>query len=293
MVDSVVKTRVAIGLTLIAVFSALLISDHVRDSALCFHLIVLGAVVFGLREFAVLATAAGSPVKAGPLMAFGGAVVLLPLLEQELGLRGLGELVPAVVIAWFFALVFPALRFQPSREVFRGLTAGLFGLVYIAVLASYVQKVRALPGHGVGEAAMLYTVVIAKGTDIFAFFAGKYLGRTKFIPHISPGKTVAGFVGGMAGALIITLAFVAWTPLGLCLEWRFAPAFAILLGLVVVAGDLVESLIKRSAEIKDSAKLLPAFGGVLDVIDSILAAAPFVYYGLVGLRRLSEVQAGL
>jgi phosphatidate cytidylyltransferase len=287
MLDNVVKTRLKIGLALLGAICGLLYIDHITHRALCIGMLVPLLFFFGLREYGILAKNAGLDVAMNRMAIFGALLSALPVLNHELGFSGILEWEGAFFVLFFFSLVFPALSDQPSKAVFGSLCGSLFGVIYIWFLGSYAMRIRYMDwGVGVGEAALFYTIFVAKGTDIFAFFTGKYLGKTKFIPHISPGKTFMGFVGGMIGAVIITAAFCAWTPFGLLLPWRYMVPFAIVVGLVVVAGDLVESLIKRSAEIKDSAKLLPTFGGILDVIDSILTAAPVVYYGLKGIERL-------
>ena len=103
---------------------------------------------------------------------------------------------------------------------------------------------------------------------------------------MSPGKTTAGFVGAVAGGALITSAFAAWSPVGALLPLALAPGAGVLLALVVISGDLIESFIKRSVAVKDSAKLLPGFGGVLDIVDSVMIAAPAVYglFFLLSLR---------
>jgi phosphatidate cytidylyltransferase len=286
MIDNVVKTRLKIGIVLLSTICGLLYVDHITQRGLCIGLLVPLLFFFGFREFAILAKSAGLDVAMTRLQVFGTLLACLPVLDHELGFHGILQWEGAFFALYFFSLVFPALNDQPSKAVFTSLCGSIFGIIYIWFLGSFALRLRYMDGPGIGEAALFYTIIVAKGTDIFAFFTGKYLGKTKLIPHISPGKTFMGFVGGMIGAVAITAAFCHWTPLGLILPWRYVLPFAIVVGLVVVAGDLVESLLKRSAEIKDSAKLLPTFGGILDVIDSILAAAPVVYYGLKVIESL-------
>lgn len=114
-------------------------------------------------------------------------------------------------------------------------------------------------------------------TDIFAYFAGRFFGKTKLAPKISPGKTLAGYWGGLIGALGV----------GLLLYYLFRPMPLFLWALILfitinvaVLGDLFESLIKRLAKVKDSGSLLPGHGGLLDRLDSLIATLPF-YTGLI------------
>lgn len=288
MLDSTVKTRIAIGLFLISLFLSLVYVDHLTGRGLCLGLLIVAIVTTGLHEYAKLSEAAGALTQRKRMMAFGALFCLLPVLEFEFGFHGAVQWESGVIVALFFSLLIPVLGRQPSSLIFIGLGSSMFGFFYVAFLGSFVQKLRFFheSGNQLGPTLMLYVVFIAKGVDVFAFFTGKYLGRTKLIPHISPDKTIAGFVGGMTGALVITSAFAHWTGLGTLLPGRYILPFSMIVGLIVIVGDLVESFLKRSAAIKDSAKLLPTFGGVLDVIDSILAAAPVVYFGLIAIQHL-------
>lgn len=284
---SSLAVRIGIGATLGGTFLGLLALDHATGTGWGAIALVTLLVAAGLREFALLAGGDGE-VPARPLVLAGAGYVLL---------RGLGHVLDErfhlleapLVVLLAYRVAFGALRGAPAQRRFRGLASAALGFFYVAWLGGFALSARfhAPPGGpAVGEAAFFYLVAIAKGTDIFAFFVGKAFGRTKFIPAVSPGKTTAGFVGALLGAVLITCAFSLWTNLGALLPLPLAPGAGILLCLVVVSGDLIESFFKRSVEVKDSARLLPEFGGVLDVIDSVLAVAPAVYFLLLILERL-------
>jgi phosphatidate cytidylyltransferase len=112
------------------------------------------------------------------------------------------------------------------------------------------------------------------GFDTAAFFTGRYFGRHKLAPHISPGKTWEGVIGGLvlsiAAGLLITV-----KPLGI--PWYLAGGIGILLGIAAVVGDLAESFIKRQTQVKDSGQMMPGHGGLLDRLDSLLFAVIVVY----------------
>ena len=127
-----------------------------------------------------------------------------------------------------------------------------------------------------GAALMLFLLVW--GADIGAFFAGRRWGRHKLAPAISPGKTVEGLWGAIAAALVVGAAFAAYWNLGTGRSLGLT-AWSVAVVLLSVFGDLFESNWKRTAELKDSGALLPGHGGVLDRIDSMLAAAPFFALG--------------
>ena len=146
-----------------------------------------------------------------------------------------------------------------------GLTGGYLGALGTVQLAGATDR---------GDMLILAMVAVYVG-DIFALYGGRALGRHKLAPVISPKKTwegaIAGLVGSVAGALLAPAFF--WRALPV----HHAIALGLLLGVVGIAGDLAESLLKRAAEVKDSGSLLPGHGGILDRIDSLLFAAPVVY----------------
>jgi len=121
-------------------------------------------------------------------------------------------------------------------------------------------------------------LAVVKSTDIGAYFTGRFLGRHKWVPSISPKKTWEGLIGGILTAMFVSFLFSV-------LSGIISVAVALILGWVAALsgqlGDLLESLMKRDTASKDSGALVPEFGGVLDMIDSVVVAAPFGYAVLV------------
>jgi phosphatidate cytidylyltransferase len=157
-------------------------------------------------------------------------------------------------------------------------TAGVLGncginclaIAYLGVLGAFVLAIRV--EMGLWEVLMLMFVV--KCSDIGAYTLGKLFGKHKFSPRVSPGKTWEGLVGAMAFATAVSLAFsAAFATMVWPKALVFGPAFAV----IGQMGDLAESMMKRDAQQKDSSNRVPGFGGILDVIDSPLVAAPFGY----------------
>jgi phosphatidate cytidylyltransferase len=270
-----VTTRIAVGLSLLLVLFSLLAWDHTSGHAWGLSLITLVLITWGGREIAKLLAAAGAPAQKWLIMGTSVVLICTRVVGEELRLPWLVDAETCLLVLFAFAVYFPPLLSLPTRETLLGIAGTSFGLFYVWFLGSFVVRLRYLPT--IGESAACYAILVAKGSDIFAYFIGKGFGKTKLIPNISPGKTTAGFVGGLLGAVLITAAFCAWTPLGTALPLKLSAPVGIILGLIAIAGDLVESLFKRSAELKDSARLLPTFGGILDVIDSILTTAPAVW----------------
>ena len=170
---------------------------------------------------------------------------------------------------WLFAFVvvlsYPARAklFADARLLFPlGLLIGLFA--WVALL-----EIRTAPD---GKLWLLWLLLVVWGADVGAYFAGKTFGRTRLAPEVSPGKTWEGVLGGL---LLPGIVCGAWVVMWQNHDafWLFAMVF--LIGISVV-GDLFESVLKRSTGVKDSGTLLPGHGGVLDRIDALLAALPFM-----------------
>ncbi|MFH0879458.1 MAG: CDP-archaeol synthase [Lentisphaerota bacterium] len=159
----------------------------------------------------------------------------------------------------------------------------LLGFLYTAFLLNFIGKILFTWGNLEGRLLILYFVSVVKFTDIGAFFVGCSFGKHKLIPRISPAKTWEGLFGGVASGVLVSLLFLAATRGslgGIHMTLRDACVLGILLPLCGVLGDLTESLFKRAAGVKDSGQLIRGMGGLLDVLDSLLFAAPVVYiYG--------------
>lgn len=148
--------------------------------------------------------------------------------------------------------------------------ASCLAIVYLGVLSGFVIAIRL----DFGLWPMLMFIFAVKCSDIGAYAVGSLLGRHKFSPSVSPGKSWEGMGGAVLGGVIVSFIFGVACDI---MVWWSAVAFGCGAALVGQMGDLAESLIKREAEYKDSADMVPGFGGILDIVDSPLAAAPFAY----------------
>lgn len=162
----------------------------------------------------------------------------------------------------------------------------VFGLLYAPWLFNFIAKIIYLiprnPDGGLaGQYYVLYLIFVAKFSDMGAYLVGSLIGKHKMVPHISPGKTWEGFGGALAFSLLASFGLKALMPGKLSL---FSALDLLIMGLVLsvaaVIGDLAESILKRSMGVKDSGKLLPGIGGVLDLIDSLLFTAPLLFFYL-------------
>ena len=126
--------------------------------------------------------------------------------------------------------------------------------------------------HGLWS--LLMAIFVVKSSDIGAYTLGRLIGKHRFAPRISPGKTWEGMLGAVIFAIIVANIFA---DQGKIMSWPLATLFGVCFAFIGQMGDLVESMLKRDAQIKDSSGRIPGFGGVLDVLDSPLVAAPFAY----------------
>jgi phosphatidate cytidylyltransferase len=148
-----------------------------------------------------------------------------------------------------------------------------FGLLYLIVTLSFVPRIHSLP-HG--PAALLFLFLVIWMGDIAAYYGGKKLGRTKLSKNISPGKTLEGSGVALVACAALAAAF-HMRALDHLPVWKLV-LIAVLTSVVAQAGDLIESMMKRSYQVKDSGTLLPGHGGVFDRFDSLILAAPFYYF---------------
>ena len=179
-------------------------------------------------------------------------------------------ILPAVVIVPALYYLF---RFRDLATVMQRFGLTVLGLIYAAVLLTFLALQKSELPHG-GDWVFI-TLMTAWFGDTGAYFAGRFLGKTKLYPAISPGKTRAGAVGGLAGSFGAAVLANLWffPELG----WVHGAIVTVCGSALGQCGDLVESMLKRAFGVKDSGKILPGHGGILDRVDAVLFIAPFVY----------------
>lgn len=262
------RARVLTALVGGPLFIAALVAGHWWWTGL----VVLVALLGLLEWYALAQRYFGRPLPADAL--FGGGLLLLALAYIAAGEPvaapgfGVGAAVFAVTLYTLVRTTFWA----PRRPMAAG-AAVVLGILYVAGLLSHFLLLRALSPHGL--ALTLLAVAGTWATDTGAFFAGRALGGRLLAPEISPGKTVSGAVGGwVSGFVVVLLGGVLWAAIPLTRTLVLAVAVPLL----SQVGDLLESAIKREAGLKDTGRLLPGHGGVLDRFDSLLLVIPAVYY---------------
>lgn len=187
---------------------------------------------------------------------------------------GSTEAVMAGLICSLLGLVFLVLRFY-SRidDILTFLSLGGLGTLYIGLCSAHLVLLHALEN---GAYWLIILTAMTAGSDTGAYYAGRAFGRKKLCPSISPGKTVAGGIGGiLAGIVTAEVVSMILPTTASVIEIAILAVALVVIG---IAGDLIESVIKRAVDVKDSGTLLGGHGGLLDRIDSLLLTAPVLYY---------------
>ena len=209
------------------------------------------------------------------------STVLLPewILPVAAILMGLGALggesgLHATLLISAVGWIIIELIFTPKNELskFTPLGFGLFGMVWIIWSLAHITLIKELPD---GTALLFYLLFVISFSDIFAYFGGKRFGKSMLAPTISPKKTWEGSFFGVVGGGIVGAVFGEIT---MSMFWLYGMLLAMVLAVVGQFGDLIESKIKRLCNVKDSGKILPGHGGILDRIDGHMLAAPVFYY---------------
>jgi len=222
------------------------------------------ALAFALTELTSALAKRDINIPAIPVAAGGAAIITCTYwLKPQDALAALGLTVVAI-----FAWRLPG----GATGYVKDMTAGVFAVAYLPFLASFVA---ALLTPADGPRRVLTFVILTISSDIGGYFAGITAGRHKMAPSISPKKTWEGFAGSTAACLIAGWLCVTYLLHGHAWQGVLTGAAAVLAATV---GDLVESVIKRDLEIKDMGTLLPGHGGVLERLDSLLVAAPVVWF---------------
>jgi phosphatidate cytidylyltransferase len=317
------RTRLVVGTIMAVLAGCMLVADLYLDPAYPFLLLVI--LLLALAACIELHRLLGALPHRPPFWLSAGGVfaVLLAnwpvhILDQILGgkhAQGVARealgLEPWQIVAWTFAAVVMA-AFVAEMPRYRDSSGGavqrialtVWFVAYLGVLPSFLLQLRwPPPPYG----ALTMAIFVPKCGDVAAYFTGRFIGRRRMTPAISPKKTWEGFAGGLVGAAA-TAVLLNHFYLREALSGDFAAmfqsntvlhvgdwagpyggelagvGFGLTVGLAGVLGDLAESLVKRDCRRKDAADTVPGFGGVLDVIDSVVFAAPVAYLWLRGGR---------
>jgi phosphatidate cytidylyltransferase len=203
-----------------------------------------------------------------------GAPVVVPATWLDGPIGRLGWLAIGLAAGLLLAFIDELRRFESPGLAIINLALASLAILYVGGLVGFLVQLR-LVDDRFGMFALVSLIATVKMSDTGQYFVGRQFGKTKLATRISPGKTWEGLAGGVLAAIIAAWIAFAWAgpPVG----FGAIVLYALALAAAGVIGDLAESLLKRDAGVKDSSTWLPGFGGVLDMLDSLLIAAPVAY----------------
>jgi len=255
------KKRIFTSVILIGIITGVIFIDW-----LC-GLLITVFIVIGLYEFFTMLERKGISIYKYFGIGIGAIIPLSIVFRFELTRSW--ELL-FIVLVLLFLIIMQFARRQNSG-VIADISTTIFGIVYVSWFFSFLIKIRNLSG---GLGLLVTVLLITKLGDIGACLVGVRLGKTPLIPRISPNKSVEGSIGGLVFSVLGALAARPF----LKLSFAHIVILGISLGVLGQLGDLSESLMKRDCQVKDSGKIFPGLGGVLDTIDSLLFTAPAFYF---------------
>ncbi len=293
-------TRLATGLTLVAALLAVLILDE-RLAPWYPLWFATTTIVMAVCSMEMVGLLRATGVRPSGNTVFGGAVALVlanwaPHVVHQLGIDPSRPIPPSYeptaavdVMAWplwtyvavlMAAFLSQSLQFRKPGATMATIAGTILIVSYVGLLGSFIIQMRWFEGPYHGLIPLAALVATAKGSDTGAYTLGRIAGRTKLWPRLSPNKTVEGAIGGLIfgviGSLIVT-AIARYALRAPCLDWPASVGFGLVVAPAAQLGDLMESMIKRDCARKDASSAVPGFGGLLDVLDSLLFAGPIAY----------------
>lgn len=254
------KTRLISGIVLVIIALATIISG---SWILFFTLLAVSLI--GMRELYKVMKVSDEHVTVLELVGYLGAVLYYIAMKADFGNYGTMAIIISMILI-LFVYVFGYPKYHAEQVM-----AAFFGVVYVAVMLSFIYLTRSLPD---GKFLVWLIFLCSWGCDTCAYCVGMLIGKHKMAPVLSPKKSIEGAVGGVAGAALLGVIYAAATQ-GKMAEYALICAVGALISMV---GDLAASAIKRNQSIKDYGKLIPGHGGILDRFDSVIITAPVIYY---------------
>ena len=272
------KTRIlTAAVALPILIASIALPSYYPQSVWLFVIIAAIALAAGLFEFYSLTKKL--ELKADAAVGYIGAVILFLTFLVDAPAKAPDLLLLALALFIIGVLISQAFRFQVDfSKMLTGIGVTILGVLYVAFLGGFLVSTRiGFEGHPYLSTHLLgYFFLVLMGSDTGAYFTGRALGKHKLAPKISPGKTWEGLIGGIvAAAAFAALATYWFFPE---LPYQYSIPLGIVMAVVGVLGDLAESAMKRGANAKDAASVLPGHGGFLDRLDSLLLNAPILYY---------------
>ncbi|MDQ3089470.1 MAG: phosphatidate cytidylyltransferase [Acidobacteriota bacterium] len=243
--------------------------------------LVIAALGLGAGLFEFFTLTKKLELKADASIAYLGAAAFFVAFLFDAPNNAPDLLIITLVLFLLIVLVTQIFRFQKDfSKMLTGIGVTVLGVLYVVFLGSFLVSMRVgfdktlVPF--LSTKLLVFFFLITFGADTGAYYIGKNFGKRKLIPKVSPNKTWEGAIGG----LVLSVAFAAMATATFFpeLPYKFSIPLAIIMTVVGIFGDLVESAMKRGADVKDAANILPGHGGLLDRLDSLLFNAPILYY---------------
>jgi len=298
------RWRLPLGILIVAALLGLCWLDHWLERAtevpgIALFPVLAAFVVLAVREVLYLAAAGG--VRPVPWVVYCGSLLVVTSswvsapcyrfaqnVQYDLDTSPSDWTLFALAAGVILSFLAEMRRYERPGAATVNVAVAVFTMVYVGLLLSFLVQLRFTWGIG----ALLSPLIVVKMGDTGAYAVGRLIGRRKMAPGLSPGKTIEGAVGAMVFGCLGSWATLQWLPTFQWLRWMFPRTtgdagrsgpwwgwivFGLVVGVTGMVGDLAESLIKRDAQQKDSSDWLPGFGGVLDILDSAVLAAPVAY----------------
>ena len=275
---STLKTRIILGTAMLLSFCGIIYIDYAFDSDMGIGILGLIAGAMCLSEFYRIVEKKGfAPFKVSGII--GGIIVFLGLWLSTYkdGLKPIFSCILFPIVFWLFFV--QALK-RGIDDTIKNISVTVFGIIYICFFLSFIMPIRHMPN---GLNIILIVLLLTKGGDIGGYLFGRKFGRNKF-SSFSPNKTIEGASFALFCSLMIAVALNALPGMRVMPFYQIVP-FGLLVGASGIIGDLIESIIKRDMAVKDASSAIPAFGGLLDILDSLLISIPVAYFFLVIVKN--------
>lgn len=244
-----------------------------KGGALAFAILISITGLIGMSEYYRIVFNKSVAVKTGPIQITGYLSCLAITSLSYLYPSEYGIIVGIVILNFILSGIFSLFQFKDNPDIVEVVMKQVHGVVYIAVLISSLILLRGNIPEGI--AWVFYVLFLVAACDTGAYYAGTYFGKHKLCPSVSPKKTVEGFFGGMFLVMLTGLLGKYWFFPSLALVPTIL--FLLLVSVLGPCGDLYESILKRTGDIKDSGTIIPGHGGILDRIDALLFVAPVAF----------------
>ena len=272
------QTRVVLGIIMFAAFFGVLFLDSILGTDIGFGCLATLAGIIGLYEFYNIVGKNGfSPFRISGIVTGVWLFVAYWLSVRKNFSVDYHFFRQEIFLALIFWLLLIQTFTRSTKDAVKNISVTIFGILYIFFLLSFAITLRYLPN---GVCILIMVLLVSKFGDIGGYLLGRKCGKHKLAKVISPNKTIEGACFSLLFSVLIAVIF-SLIPATRVFSLKWSVLLGIIVGFSALLGDLAESLLKRDANVKDAGNLVPAFGGILDVIDCLLISMPVAYYSLV------------